>query len=103
MVGKPFTARVRLCVYAATYWQAFDGEFAARGQDPLDLRFDRFLNAVYHFVIRERRGGAMSDVGLDDAIQWLDAELAKPIPGYVRVTQDDVNDELALFRKAQAG
>lgn len=104
MVGKPFTARVRLCSYAATYWQAFDGEFAARGLDPLDLRFDRFLNAVYAFVLREMRGGAMSDTGLDDAVQRLATELAKPIPGRaIKVSQEDVQDELALFRKAQSG
>lgn len=101
MVGKPFTTRVRLCSFAASYWQAFDGEFAARGQDPLDLPFDRFLNAVYAFVVRERRGGALSEVSLDDAIRWLDAELAKPIPGYARESRQDADDELALFRRAQ--
>ena len=103
MVGFPFTARVRLLGYAARYWEAFDGELAARGVDPWDLRFDRLLRAVYAFILRESRGGALGGVGLDEAIQRLEAELATPIPGMVKVDQEQVEDEMALFRRAAAG
>lgn len=99
----PYDGCVRLVAYAAFYWEAFDGELASRGVDPLSLPFDRFLNAVYAFMISELRNlGGMQPVSLDEAKNKLDADLAKPIPGrrQRRVSEAVVQDEMALFAAA---
>lgn len=103
MGGKPFEACVRLIGYAGHYWQAFDGQFASRLQDPLDLRFDRFLNAIYWFAIEEIRGGGMERLSINDAMEALDRELSKPLPGRKpKVDENVIQDEMAMFKKAQA-
>lgn len=100
MVEPPFEARVRLCAYVGTYWATFDGGFAARGLDPLDLPFHRFLNAGYHFLIREmtRQGSS-----LDDAEKLVSEQLTLPIPGRkVKNTEEVVSQEMSMFKSAQA-
>ena len=103
MGRKPYEACVRLLGYAGHYWQAFDGQFASRLQDPFDLSFDRFLNAIYWFAIEEIRGGGIDRGSVNDAMEMLDRELSKPLPGREpRVDENVIQDEMAMFKKAQA-
>lgn len=103
MGRKPYERCVRLCAFAAVYWEAFDGKLASRQVDPLDLPFDRFLNAVFWFVIEEQRGGGLERASLDETIKLVDGLLSAPLPGSRRpVSEKVIDDEMALFRQAQA-
>lgn len=44
----------RLLQLAARDWVEIDGEAALRESDLLQLPFDRFLNAIYHWETRDR-------------------------------------------------
>lgn len=56
------------------HWVTVDGEAALRGIDLMELPFDRFLNAVYHFATRE---------GTVESIRRFDIRLWMPPPGVV--------------------
>jgi hypothetical protein len=105
MGGAPYEACVRLVAFAGHYWEAFDGELASRQVDPLDLPVNRFLNAIYAFLLNEIRGNGMQRVQIDEAKTSLENELSKPLPGAKRMKVSDsvVNDEMALFRAAASG
>jgi hypothetical protein len=102
----PYERCVRLIAFAAVYWEVIDGQLASSsGQDLLDLRFDRFLNAVYWFLISQNRGGGMESTSLDEVKKIIDAEISKPLPtkrGRQRVSEAVIEDEMALFRQAAA-
>lgn len=51
MVRAPYHAARRLVAVAQEHWEAFDGEAALRGGDPLSLPLPRFLNAIYAWCI----------------------------------------------------
>jgi hypothetical protein len=100
-VGRfPYSACVRLIGYAGNYWAHFDGGYAARGLDPFDLPFNRFLNAIYYFIVGELTRAGQT---LDAAVKALDEQLAVPLPGMeIEVTDDVIEQEMALFMAAQA-
>jgi hypothetical protein len=100
---KPYERCVRLCAFAAVYWEAFDGKLASSAVDPLSLPFDRFLNTIYWFVIDENRGGGMERASLDETMKLVDAQLSAPLPNSRRpVSQKVIDDEMAIFHQAQA-
>lgn len=39
---------------------------------------------------------------MDEALKAIDLEVSKPLPGSTRVTESAVEDEMAMFMKAQA-
>ena len=43
---------MRLISIAEDNWERIDGEMAGRGVDLMEIPFDRFLNAIYAFVVR---------------------------------------------------
>lgn len=100
MVRPPYEACVRLLLWSAQFWEVFDGELAARGISPFDLRIDRLCNTIYARIIQEGLRGL--EATIDEMAKNLDSELAKPLPGRKqRVTQDSIDEEMALFRMAQ--
>jgi hypothetical protein len=100
VVRTPYEATVRLLGWSAHYWEVFDGELASRGISPFDLRIDRLCNTIYSRIIQEGLRGL--EATIDELTENLNSELAKPLPGRRhRVTQDSIDDEMALFRKAQ--
>jgi hypothetical protein len=99
----PYEACVRLIAYAGIYWEAFDGELATRGIDPLALAFNRFLNAVYAWVLAEVRGRGLETLSLTEGIERLNAELLKPLPGSRREpSRAVIEDEMRQFQQAAA-
>ena len=84
MVGKPYTVAARLCLIASDHWPEIDGEAAFKGVNLLELRLDRFCNAIYWWTVQR----------VEDREQF-DYQLHQPVPG--RVTQEDVDRELDDF------
>lgn len=64
----------KLLALAEEHWVTIDGEAALRGVDPIALPFDRLLNAVYHFAIRD---------ATPDNVRKFDMRLWVPPPGVV--------------------
>lgn len=64
----------RLLNTAKARWSAFDGWAAATmsGADPLDLPFDRLLNLIYHWIVKDAD---------PDEVPKFDARLWRPPPG----------------------
>ncbi len=62
----------RLVGTAKANWAVFDGWCASRNLDPLELPFDRFLNTVYYWAIRN---------GDEDSIKKFDRKLWMPEKG----------------------
>ncbi len=44
---------LRLTASAAALWPSFDGWLASRSIDPFDLDIDRFLNLIYHWLVKD--------------------------------------------------
>ena len=98
MVVSPYVAVVRLLGAAANFWWRIDGPLAERGVDPwYDLSFSRLLTLIYYEVSRNAE--------CEVALTTFAAKLPEPIPGH-RVTESSeqqlIEDEMALFMKAQA-
>ena len=52
VVRAPSYAAARLSALVQEHWAAFDGEAALAGVEVVDLRPDRFFNAVYAWAIQ---------------------------------------------------
>jgi hypothetical protein len=46
--------------------------------------------------------GNVLGASMDESMQALNQEIAKPLPGSKRVTESVAEDEMAIFMKAQA-
>jgi hypothetical protein len=64
---------MRLIGIAETNWDRLDGDMAAKGVDPMELPFDRFLNLIYAFAV-----SSFSD---EKDLNRFEARLNLPIPG----------------------
>jgi hypothetical protein len=71
VVVGPYPVVVRLHAIAAANWRVIDGEFAARGINPLTLRPDRFCHLIWYWAIQR--------IPAEDVDQWV-ADMEKPLP-----------------------
>lgn len=72
MVRPPYEVALRLGYIAAERWVEIDGEAAYHGVDLIGLPLDRFLNAVYYWIIQR--------IEPDDLPMFL-TRLYEPLPG----------------------
>jgi hypothetical protein len=85
----------KLLRIADEHWVTFDGPAALRGVDPLELPFDRFLNAVHHFAIKD---------GQPDAVRKFETRLWMPPPGVVATRGPwSAEAETQAFKALKAG
>lgn len=87
---------VRLLILARENWAAFDGEWASRPMDPLDLPIDRFLSLIYWWMIRNAED--------EKSIQSFNARLWRPPPGVLPAAGSPwtAEAETAAFRSFAA-
>lgn len=90
MGSPPYAAVLRLASLAAEHWSEIDGEAAFNGVNLLDLRLDRFCNAILYWCYQR----------VEDR-ERLMFQLEQPIPG--RVRQADVERELEDFSSFMSG
>ena len=92
MGWTPYEVVVRLIFTVAEHWTAFDGQAALKGVDPLELPFDRLLNAIYAWL-----GERVKD---HDQFEY---QLTRPIPGRVVEVTEEMMDEEGRDFMAFAG
>ena len=90
MGSPPYQAVLRLASIADDRWAEIDGEAAFNGVNLLDLRLDRFCNAILYWCYQR----------IEDREQFH-FQLEQPIPG--RVRQADVERELDDFSTFMSG
>jgi hypothetical protein len=59
------------------------------------------LNAIFAFLLKTIQNSALGG-SADEAIKAINLEISKPLPGSTRVSEAVVEDEMAMFMKAQA-
>jgi hypothetical protein len=91
----PYAEAVHLGWVAIAHWDLIDGELAARGIDPLDLPYGRFLNLVYVWAVQR--------IGDPLEIEKFDASLLTPVASQPRTRTEEqavVEDEMRAFMAA---
>lgn len=72
MVYPPYSVCLRLIATVGSYYEAFDGEKASKGQDPFDLNPRRFFNMLYFWCITHVE---------TDKVEEFERKLNEPIAG----------------------
>lgn len=96
-MGRPPYAYVeRLLAIAERRWREIDGESARKGIDLLDLRLDRYVNALFTW--------ALERVAAENVEKWLmdlDAPRVTTVARVDRVPQSTIDSEMAAFHAAK--